>query len=123
MGGSISLGPNALQVLDRYAGVYDRITAKGYTYRRFGAYSDDGEKFGEIAVGEEGKGEGGYPSVRIMRTVLNKLLLDAAEEGGMIDVKFGMTYSSIQEDEEGVTVYFDNGVSARGERDRKRLSQ
>ena len=36
-GGSISLGPNALQVLNRYAGIYDQIRATGFTYRRFAA--------------------------------------------------------------------------------------
>jgi 2-polyprenyl-6-methoxyphenol hydroxylase-like FAD-dependent oxidoreductase len=107
MGGSISLGPNALQVLDRYAGVYDRVSAAGFTYRRFGAYFDDGEKFGDIAVGEESKGEDGYPSVRILRMALHKVLLEAAEESGMIDVRFGKRFLSIEEDEEGVTVYFD----------------
>jgi 2-polyprenyl-6-methoxyphenol hydroxylase-like FAD-dependent oxidoreductase len=122
MGGSISLGPNALQVLDRYAGVYDRVSAAGFTYRRFGAYFDDGEKFGDIAVGEESKGEDGYPSVRILRMALHKVLLEAAEESGMIDVRFGKRFLSIEEDEEGVTVYFDDGDSARGKQDLMRLS-
>ncbi len=114
-GGSISLGPNGLQVLDRYAGVYDRIQAAGFSYYRFGAYADDGEKLGEIAVGEEDKGDQGYPSVRIMRSTLHKILLDAgAEMDGMIDVKWGAKISRIEEDEQGVTAYFEDGSQAKG---------
>ncbi|KAF7328385.1 putative kynurenine 3-monooxygenase [Mycena venus] len=92
MGGSISLGPNALQVLDRYAGVYDQIRAAGFSYHRFGAYADDGEKFGEIAAGEEGKGAEGYPSVRIMRSTLHK-----------------------RKTSKGVTAYFEDGSNAKGD--------
>jgi len=70
-GGSISLGPNTLQVLDRHAGVYDRIRAAGFSYHRFGAYADDGEHFGEIAVGDDE----GYPAVRVMRSTVHKVLV------------------------------------------------
>lgn len=36
-GGSISLGPNACQILDRYAGVYDELKQDGFIYSRFGS--------------------------------------------------------------------------------------
>ncbi|KAJ6535088.1 hypothetical protein B0H19DRAFT_1039018 [Mycena capillaripes] len=115
-GGSISLGPNALQVLDRYAGVYDQIRAAGFSYHRVGAYADDGEKFGEIASGEEGKGSDGYPSVRVMRSTLHKVLLDAGEEmGEMITVKWGAKLSRIEEDEQGVSAHFEDGSTAKGD--------
>lgn len=114
-GGSISLGPNALQVLDRYAGVYDQIRAAGFSYYRFGAYTDDGEKLGEICVGDETKGDEGYPAIRLMRSTIHKILLDAGEQmGGMIDVKWGAKMTSIEEDEQGVTVYFEDGSNAKG---------
>lgn len=114
-GGSISLGPNALQVLDRYAGVYDRIRAAGFSYYRFGAYADDGEKLGEIAVGDESKGDEGYPAVTVMRSSLHKILLDAGQEmNGMIDVKWGAKLSRIEEDDKEVTAYFEDGSKAIG---------
>ncbi|KAJ6543426.1 putative kynurenine 3-monooxygenase [Mycena vulgaris] len=115
-GGSISLAPNALQVLDRYAGVYGRIRAAGFSYRRVGAYADDGEKFGEIVAGEEGEGDEGYPSVRVMRATLHNILVDAGEEmGGMIEVKWGAKLARIEEDERGVTAYFEDGSTAEGD--------
>lgn len=45
----LSLGPNALQVLDRSADVYQRIRAEGYVYNRFGG----GERRGEVLPGGE----------------------------------------------------------------------
>ncbi|KAJ6569274.1 hypothetical protein B0H19DRAFT_1066033 [Mycena capillaripes] len=94
-GGSISLGPNALQI----SGV--------------GAYGDDGEKFGEITAGEA-NGNEGYPSVRVMRSTLHKVLLDAGEEmGEMITVKWGAKLSRIGEDEQAVRAYFEDWSKAK----------
>jgi 2-polyprenyl-6-methoxyphenol hydroxylase-like FAD-dependent oxidoreductase len=112
-GGSISLGPNALRVLDRYAGVYDRVRATGFSYHRFDAYTNEGEKLGCIAVGEEK--DGGYPAVRIMRSSLHKLLLEAGEQmNGMVDIKYGAKLSKIEEDGQGVTAFFEDGTTAKG---------
>lgn len=60
-------------------------------YSGFGAYTDEGERLGEIAVGNEGYGrEGGYSAVRIMRSGLHEILLDGCEQQkGLIEVKFG----------------------------------
>jgi 2-polyprenyl-6-methoxyphenol hydroxylase-like FAD-dependent oxidoreductase len=110
-GGSISLGPNALQVLDRYAGVYDQVKAAGFTYHAFGAFFEDGERLGAIKVGQED----GYPAVRVMRSTLHKALLDAGEAtDGKIKVKYGAKFKGIEQGEEGVTVTFEDGSSATG---------
>ncbi|KAL8279003.1 hypothetical protein RQP46_008672 [Phenoliferia psychrophenolica] len=111
-GGSISLGPNALLVLDRYAGVYEQIRAAGFTYRRFTAYTDDGEKLGEIVASAD---EAEYPAVRILRPVLHGILLDAAEASGMVDVKYGSTITKIEESDDGVQAHFEDGSSAEGD--------
>ena len=116
-GGSISLGPNALRVLDQYAGVYDRIRAAGFSYYRLGAYAEDGEKLGDTVAGEEDKGAKGYPAVRVLRSTLHKVLLDAGQEmSGLIDIKWGAEMSRIEESEEGVTAYFVDGSKVQGER-------
>jgi 2-polyprenyl-6-methoxyphenol hydroxylase-like FAD-dependent oxidoreductase len=112
-GGSISLGPNALQVLDRYAGVYEQLKAVGYSYNAIGAYTDSGEKLGEIRVGLEGSG--GYPAVRVMRTLVNGVLLDAGEKSGLVSVKYGTKVERVEEDDKGVTAYLADGSKEVGE--------
>jgi 2-polyprenyl-6-methoxyphenol hydroxylase-like FAD-dependent oxidoreductase len=116
-GGSISLGPHGLRVLDKYAGVYDRIKASGYSYRRFGAYSEEGESFGEIYVGEKGNDEDQcYPAVRIMRPALHKVLIEAVEDRKeLIDITWGMILTRLEQDDNSVTAYFEDGTQAVGE--------
>lgn len=119
-GGSLTLGPNALQVLDRYAGIYPAVRDAGFTYTRMGAYTDDGEKLGDIVVGLEGEGgkEGGgasYPAVRIMRTKLHHILINAcAQTNGLIQIKWAAELSGIEEDEGGVTARFKDGEIFKG---------
>ncbi|KAL7423620.1 hypothetical protein Q5752_001201 [Cryptotrichosporon argae] len=113
-GGSISLGPPALHVLDKYAGVYDSIKEIGYSYYRFGAYTEDGEKLGEIVVGEEGK-EGGYPAIRIMRPELNRLLLEACERTGLVDIKWGVKLQKIDELDNQVKATLEDGAELSGD--------
>ncbi|KAJ7064106.1 putative kynurenine 3-monooxygenase [Mycena amicta] len=113
-GGSISLGPHALQVLARYTTVYERIRAVGFSYHRFGAYTDDGEKLGEIVVGDESKGKEGARII-LMRSTLHKILLDACDESGMVEIKWGAKMLKIEEDEKSVTAYFQDGTEATGD--------
>lgn len=117
-GASIRLGPNGLQVLDRYVGhgVYERLRADGFTYRRFVAIAENGDKFGEIKVGYD-EGEG-YPAVRVMRTTLHRILLDAVEEEqkrGMIQIRYGAKVARIEEGGDKVRAHFQDGSSAEGE--------
>lgn len=120
-GGSITLASNALRVLDRPIGVYDKLKQVGYTYTRMGAYLDDGYKYGDIMIGDVGSEageEGRYPALRIMRTALQQVLLDACAEEtkGMVDVKWGVEMQEVKEDEEKstVTVSFTDGTSLTG---------
>ncbi|OCF39125.1 hypothetical protein I317_07066 [Kwoniella heveanensis CBS 569] len=115
-GGSISLAPNGLRVLDRYAGVYDRLRDVGFSYHRFGAYVDDGEKLGEIVAGEVSEGEKGYPSVRIMRSGLLRILLEGIRETeGKVEIQWGARISGIKEDEHGVTASLEDGSEVTGD--------
>lgn len=112
-GGSISLGPNAIQVLDRYAKVYTKLQPEGYEYFRFGAYTDHGEKLGDIISGDERPG--GYPALRIMRNTLNKTLVEAGDEfGDMIKYVWGAKVSKIEETDKDVTAHFEDGSTAKG---------
>lgn len=114
-GGSISLAPNALNALDKGIGVYNQVQSAGFTYHRIGAYADDGYKFGDVRMCDEG-GQGSYPLVRLPRPTLHKILVDAcAERDGMIKIVWGATLTKIQENQDGVTAFFEDGSSATGE--------
>lgn len=120
-GGSVTLAANALRVLDRPIGVYDKLKQVGYTYTRMGAYLDDGYRYGDIMAGDKGSEEGEqgrYPALRIMRPALQQVLLDmCAEMGGLVDVKWGMEMTGVKEDEDesGVSVTFKDGTKLHGE--------
>ena len=114
-GGSLTLAPNALRVLDKCCGVYDRIRAVGYPYTSMGAYSEDGYKFGDISVGDPATE--GYEAVRIMRSMIHKVLLDACEDVGheFVKVKWGARVTQIEDSPEGVDVHLEDGSSTSGE--------
>ena len=107
-GGSITLAPNALRALDKSCGVYNAIRSAGYVYDKLDAYLDDGYKLGELLLGDDE-----YPAVRIMRTAIHKVLLDACEAGG-VKIVWGARLTRIEEGE-GVTAHFEDGSSASGE--------
>ncbi|WRT68796.1 uncharacterized protein IL334_005776 [Kwoniella shivajii] len=113
-GGSLSLGADALRVLDRSVGVYDRVRAAGFVYHRIGAYLEDGHKLGEVVAGEDT--DQGYPAVRIMRPTLHKLLIEASQAAGdFVKIKWSGSISTIDEDDTGITARFDDGTEIRGD--------
>ncbi|WWC73351.1 uncharacterized protein I206_107318 [Kwoniella pini CBS 10737] len=113
-GGSISFGPDALRVLDKHAGVYDKLKVEGYAYDRMTMYFEDGSKLGQVLVAEEG--EDGYPAIRIMRSSVQKVLLDAVKEKvHLINMKFDARISKIEEGETGVTALFEDGSQVNGD--------
>lgn len=87
-GGSITLAANAVRALTLLGGdeLIVRIQAAGFLYTRMTAFLSTGYRYGDLVVGEEE--EGGVPAVRIMRTALNKLLLEECEEKG-VEVRWG----------------------------------
>lgn len=113
-GGSISLSSNGLKILDKYCGVYPQLRKAGFSYRTFGVFTDGGEKLGSIQAGDKKGKEGGYEALRIMRGELQRVLLDACEESGMVKVKYGMKVKDIQEGKEGVKVTFEDGTEDQG---------
>ncbi|WFD44096.1 hypothetical protein MPSI1_002761 [Malassezia psittaci] len=115
-GGSITLGPNALHILDKYAGIYHAITQTGFTYQYMGAYAEDGEKFGDIKVGEDHSIQGRYPAIRIMRSALQAHLLDAVKQHpGSITLKYDAHINRIQETSDGVSIHFNDNTVAYGD--------
>jgi len=113
-GGSISLAPNALRALDKACGVYDRIRSTGFVHRRISVFDDLGYHFGEIAMTDHESDD--YEIVRIMRSEVHKILLAAVEEyPGLISIAWGAKVQRIQESEESVTAFFEDGSQASGD--------
>lgn len=107
-GGSISLAPNALLALDKVVGVYDRVKAEGFLYNKLDVWDETGYRFGEIS-----QSEAAYPSVRILRSQLHKVLVEACEAEG-IEIVYGARLDRIEDGANGVTAHFKDGTRASG---------
>ncbi|KAJ7695246.1 putative kynurenine 3-monooxygenase [Mycena olivaceomarginata] len=109
--GSISLAPNALRALDRVVGVYDRLKAAAFSYRRLAMHADDGYLFGHLVQHDDE-----YDALRILRSTLHSIMLDACEEQpDLVQVRYDVHITSIEDRDDGVTLHFEDGTTARGD--------
>lgn len=113
-GGSLTLASHAIKILDTPIGIYNELKEAGYSYRRMGAYSHDGYRYGDILVGNDNTQ--GYAALRIMRHKLQKVLLDACTQfDDMVTVKWGVQSVKINESDQAVTVTLSNGSKLEGQ--------
>ncbi|KAJ7686761.1 putative kynurenine 3-monooxygenase [Mycena olivaceomarginata] len=106
--GSISLAPDALRALDHVVGVYDRLRAAAFSYRRLAMHADDGYLFGHLVQHDDE-----YDALRILRSTLHNIMLDACEEQpDLMQVRYGVRITSIEDRDEGVTLHFEDGTTA-----------
>ncbi|KAJ7683270.1 putative kynurenine 3-monooxygenase [Mycena olivaceomarginata] len=109
--GSISLAPNALRALDHVVGVYDRLKAAAFSYRRLAMHADDGYLFGHLVQYDDE-----YDALRVLRSTLHNIMLDACEEQpGLVQVRYGVRIASIEDHDDSVTLHFEDGTTARGD--------
>ncbi|AFR96795.1 kynurenine 3-monooxygenase [Cryptococcus neoformans C23] len=113
IGGALMLAPNALRVLDKLVGIYEEIKDCGFNFEKINFYSEDGMKLGGFAQGDQDRW--GYKAIRIKRPILHKKLLEACAASDRIDFKYGMIWKSIDENETGVTIHFEDGTRASGD--------
>lgn len=112
-GGSITLTSAAIKALDRSTGIYPKLKHIGHSYTRMGAYSGDGYCYGEIIVGSEEDGE--YAALRIMRSQLQSVLLNACEESAdLVRIRWGVECTGIEESDDAVMASFSDGSILRG---------
>ncbi|WWC91473.1 uncharacterized protein L201_006419 [Kwoniella dendrophila CBS 6074] len=119
-GGSISLGPDALRILDKYAGIYDKLKETGFTYTKMTVCTEDGCKLGHVQIGQQSINEKGidegYPAIRILRTKLHEVFLNTIEEQKhLIDIQNNKSIIRIEESDNGVIAHFKDGSTAEGD--------
>jgi 2-polyprenyl-6-methoxyphenol hydroxylase-like FAD-dependent oxidoreductase len=112
LGSGITLQGNALRVL-RQLGVWDRVQEHGYGFDTLGlrAPNPDGTLIAEIDDIRSG-GPDLPATMGIYRPTLAQILVDRAVEAGA-KVRFGTTYTALEQDDAGVEVTFADGSTGR----------
>lgn len=110
IGAGITMAGATLRAMQQL-GVYDEFLKHGATAGTVDAVAPDGTKMFEIPnlppIGTDLPGMGG-----VMRPVLARILSDATRAAG-VDVRLGVTYSSIEPDADGVEVALTDGTRGR----------
>ena len=112
VGSGITLQGNALRVLRRL-GVWDRVLAHGYAFDTLGlrAPGPQGTLIAELDDVRTG-GPDLPATLGMYRPTLARILLDRAAEVGA-KVRFGTTYTTLDQDSSGVDVTFADGGTGR----------
>lgn len=110
VGSGITLQGNALRVL-RELGVWEQVRHDGYAFDEVGITAPDGmvlHLHKDIRTG----GEDLPATVGMQRPGLQRILLDAVRASGA-DLRLGVTVEALDQDPDGVTVRFSDGLRAR----------
>jgi 2-polyprenyl-6-methoxyphenol hydroxylase-like FAD-dependent oxidoreductase len=112
LGSGITLQGNALREL-RTLGVWDQVRAAGYAFDVTGIRAPD--PFGSV-VAEIPDAKTGGPdlpaAMGMPRPELARILVDRAVEVG-VKVRFGTTFTELDQDDDGVDVTFSDGSTGR----------
>ncbi|KRF25981.1 FAD-dependent monooxygenase [Phycicoccus sp. Soil803] len=112
LGSGITLQGNALRVL-RQLGVWDQVREHGFAFDTLGLRAPDPN--GTLVAELEDVRTGGPDlpaTVGMYRPDLAKILVDRATDVG-VKVRFGTTFTDLDDDGAGVTVRFSDGSSGR----------
>ena len=112
LGSGITLQGNALRVL-RQLGVWDHVQEHGYGFDTLGLRAPDPQ--GTLIAELDDIRTGGpdlHATMGMYRPTLAKILVDRAVEAGA-KVRFGTTYTALQQDDSGVDVTFADGSTGR----------
>lgn len=110
LGVGIALGGPALRAF-RMVGVLDRCVARGFGYSYFKACNAEGKVTGTVELPRLNGPD--YPAtIGIMRQALHAALQEAVAEAD-IQVRLGVTVTSLAQDGNGVTVQFTDGARGR----------
>ncbi|GAA2656749.1 FAD-dependent oxidoreductase [Paractinoplanes durhamensis] len=108
LGSGITLQGNALRVL-RQLGVWDEISERGYAFDTLGLRAPDPNGTLIVQLDDIRTGGDDLPATLGMyRPDLAKIMIARAEAAG-VKVRFGTTYTALDQDESGVSVTFADG--------------
>ena len=110
VGVGIALGGPALRAL-RVLGVLDRCVAKGFGYSHFDHCDANGNITGRVEMPRLNGPD--YPAtIGIMRQELHTVLQDAMTQAD-VPIRLGVTVDSLEPDDAGVAVAFNDGTHGR----------
>ncbi|KIW05069.1 uncharacterized protein PV09_04223 [Verruconis gallopava] len=109
LGGAIGIPSNGLRLLARL-GLYDALLERGCLTPEIVMHSLDGSELGKLAMVSWSEQKTGFGYLRIQRTAVMDVLLEAASKAG-IPVVFGKSIKAIDEDDISVTATFSDGTS------------
>jgi len=112
LGSGITLQGNALRVL-RSLGVWEQIKERGYAFDTLGLRAPDPDGTLIVEMDDIRTGGPDLPATLGMyRPALAKIMLERAAAVGA-KIRFGTTYTSLDQDENGVAVTFADGSAGR----------
>jgi 2-polyprenyl-6-methoxyphenol hydroxylase-like FAD-dependent oxidoreductase len=112
LGSGITLQGNALRVL-RQLGVWDRVQEHGYGFDTLGLRAPDPNGTLIAELDDIRTGGPDLPATMGMyRPTLARILVDRAVEAGA-KVRFGTTYTTLEQDDAGVDITFADGSTGR----------
>jgi 2-polyprenyl-6-methoxyphenol hydroxylase-like FAD-dependent oxidoreductase len=111
-GSGITLQGNALRVLGQL-GVWDEVRAAGYAFNSLGLRAPDPAGTLVAEIPDAPTGGPGFPATLGMpRPDLARILLDRAAAAGA-KLRFGTTFTTLEQDAGGVDVTFSDGATGR----------
>jgi 2-polyprenyl-6-methoxyphenol hydroxylase-like FAD-dependent oxidoreductase len=109
LGGAIGIPANGLKLLSQL-GLYEECVAKGALTSKIVLHALNGCVMGEMDLSDWSKEQTGFGYLRIRRTDMTDILLDAAEREN-IPIRFGKTLTAIEEKDDKVSVQFADGTT------------
>lgn len=107
LGGAVGIQPNGLRLLSRL-GVYEKVLARGFGGSNVTLHSLQGHTIGSQDHVGWAREKTGFGYLRIKRTDLVDVLLEAVNEAG-ITICFDKRVAQIDDEADGVTVTFRDG--------------
>ncbi|RUP47434.1 hypothetical protein BC936DRAFT_145737 [Jimgerdemannia flammicorona] len=111
IGGILGLAPNGLRVLDSL-GLADKILKQASVTEEMMMRNHYGMTLGAFPTGKRSRY--GFPSILVRRSVVHETLVQATKEAG-ITIEYGKKVLRVEETDEKVVVYFDDGAAAQGD--------